>query len=497
MKCFRYSSPVFFLAVLVIVFSSGCVGTTTQKEPSPEEIFDTSVRKLVSDLISQQTHTPAEMAPAAVMSGSLKTGSSYTRLEEYIMEQLSLELRKSHNIHKLSRQNWFEYREGRPLSFNGLPAKQRELIESLIVYEVGVSRDEVLKKLKVHIVASDANGRSVPGLVSNTDLDFEPGLPAQRLYVAMPDKNPFPEGLEERPYRSIDRLAYSLSAELADAYRAGISADDQVPKDSEVRVLLYTNPTRAVSSGLIQRMQDNLQQAIINIRGFSCAISKKDFGPAFHQIDFYKKRESIFEMEESRLTAGTVLLMTDVFRHQQGDKIGLAVRAVWRVTPLETESQELIRTNVAGTYLSGFTAKAYLDRRAVKVAYKRVKPVPIPKTPGYKPAPVEKEKPEPPKYEYTGPPQDLDVCFYKFNEVYEKRIYPVLSNAPGITDILKSDEMCEELKPCLCYQLVYEGNMETLSAWLTENLRTSTVLPFKLKPKGEGRLEVHFTTGFE
>ena len=502
MKRFRYSTPVFFLSVLVIIFSSGCVGTTTQKEPTPEEIFDTSVRKLVSDLISQQTHTPAEMAPAAVMSGSLKTGSSYTRLEEYITEQLTLELRKSRNIHTLSRQNWFEYREGRPLSFSGLPAKQRELLESLIVYEVGVSKDEVLKKLKVHIVASDINGRSVPGLVANTDLNFEPGLPAQQLYAAMPDKNPFPEGLEERPYVSMDRLSFSLATELADAYKSGLIAGDKKAADTEVQVLLFARAARNVHSGLSRAIQDSLQQEIVKNSGFTCSVSEEDFGPAFRKIDFYKRNKEIFELEESKFKAGTVLLIADVSKHQDGDKIGVALRALWRITPLESDTGELIPTNVSGTYLSGFTAKAYLLSNAVKIRYPkpRLSKIATPPTPEKittTSPPVEKPAPAKTIYLREMPEIDMDVCFYKFTEVYEKRIYPVLSAAPGVTDIRQFDELCDQDKSCHCYELVYKGNQETLSTYLRENLRISNVVPFKIKTVGEDRLQVLFHAGFE
>jgi len=481
-------------ALLLMIFSGGCATTPTHSATwqDPTERFEVSVNRLIENLIATEKHSPGEMAPAAIMPGSLKTGTKFTRLEELIMERLSLRLREKHNMYSLSRQNWFEFREGRPLTFQNLPFAERDHMRNLVVYEVRISADEVLKKMKVHSIASDADGRAVPGLVADTVLEFERESPARKLYNSKPQTNPFPEGLEERPYVSLDRLAFSLAAELTDAHRTGISAGGAKAADTEVRVLLYAKPSGGIASGLVNPIQNSLQQAIVGNRGFACAVSREDFGPAFKQIDFYKKHKSIFEMEESKFTAGTVLLMADVSKHPDGDKIGVALRAIWRVTPLETAAGDLIPTNVAGTYLSGFTAKAYLSRSAVKIAYgpgKVTKTIPA----------TEQEKAEPPKVEpiWTGPPRDMDVCFYKFTEVYRKRIYSTLNKAPGVTDVRRVDALCQGQKECLCYELTYHGSSEKLSAWLDENLRTARAREFKIVHKGEGLLELHFTGGFD
>jgi len=475
--------------VPLLAILAGCAGApvkTLEQDP-----FEDKLNGLINRLISSQTFTPGEMAPAAVMPGSLKSGTRFSRLEELVMERLTLALRKRNDFHKLSRQNWFEFREGRPLTFMDQPPAQRRLLRNLIVYEVGVSPDKVLGQIKVHIVGTDADGHAIPGVVSEATFDFGPDSPACRLYNTLPSTNPFPEGLEERPYTSLDRLTFSLAAELADAYRNGISAGKETAADEEVRVLLYsTHPSGRVSRGLVEAIQDSLQQAIVSNRGFTCVVSQKDFGPAFNQIDFYRRNRQLFEMEESPFTAGTVLLMSDTFRSRHADKVGVALRALWRASPLETTTGNLIPTNVAGTYLSGFTAKAYLSGSSA-MGYSRTTPM---RRPGEKPA---YPKENAPKVTRSVPVGNLDLCFYEFTSVFEKRIYPVLTNAPGVTEIRRADELCDSASGCLCYELWYQGSLEEISVWLRQHLRTSEVLAFRLAPKGDNRLNVYFDGGFK
>ena len=487
MRKYLLRTVLFIVPLLAIL--AGCAGTSVKTlDLDP---FEEKLNGLISGLISSQNFTPGEMAPATVMPGSLKSGTRFSRLEELVMERLTMVLRKRNDFHKLSRQNWFEFREGRPLTFMDQPPAQQRLLRNLVVYEVGVSPEKVLGQIKVHIVGTDADGHALPGVVSEASFDSGPDSPARRLYDTQPGTSPFPEGLEERPYTSLDRLTFSLAAELADAYRNGISAGKETAGDEEVRVLLYsTHPSGGVRKGLVAAIQDSLQQAIVSNRGFTCVVSQKDFGEAFKQIDFYRRNRTVFEMEESLFTAGTVLLMSNTFRSGHTDKIGVALRALWRASPLETTTGNLIPTNVAGTYLSGFTARAYFSGSSAR-GYSRTGPV---KKSGEKHAYPEKNVSKPAR---SVPVGDLDLCFYEFTAVFEKRIYPVLTNAPGVTEIRRADELCDSASGCLCYELWYEGSLEEISTWLQRHLRTSKVLAFNIEPKGNGRLNVHFDGGFK
>jgi hypothetical protein len=494
---FKMSRSILLLSILlpIVLLNFGCAGMNTGPVyVDPREEFESNINQLLSDLMVSEKYSSTEMAPAAVMPGSLKSGAPFTRLEQLVMERLSMRLRQHHDMYTLSRQNWFEFREGRPLTFLDKPHDKRAYLRSLIIYEVNVSADEILDQVKVHIVASNADGHAVAGIMAEVGLEYTPSSPAYGLYLARPATNPYPEGLEENPYESMDRLAFSLSAELADAYRTGITADGKTPAESEVRVLLYSKEANDASWKLVEDIQNALQQAIVSNRGFTCVVSQEDFGPAFNQVDFYRRNSQIFEMEDMKFTAGTVLLMSEVSRHREGDKVGVALRALWRVSPLESATGDLIPTNVSGTYLSGFTAKAYLRatdrggpyrRPRVRTAPVRVAPTRV-TPPAYTPAPVVPS--------YRG---DVDICFLDFTDVFQKRIFPVLRDAPSVTRVERLYDRCQDGARCICYALDYTGPREDLEAWLKNNLKTSQVLAFKLISRGENRIDVVFDAGFE
>ena len=502
-QSFRSRFAWLFSLILIALLAHGCASTSVQETVyDPRSEFDRKLDELMANLLDREHYTTAEMAPAAVMPGSLRGGTRFSRLEEIVMERLSMRLRQNHDVCKLSRQNWFEFREGRPLDFKDKPYTQRHYYRNLVVYEVKVSADDVLAKATVNIVASDADGKSVPGVMAACDLDFDYSAPARQLYLAEPSTNPYPEGLEERPYDSLDRLAFSLAAELADAYRTGLSADGHKPSDREVRVLLYNKPPVDVGPTIAYNIQNALQQAVVSNRGFTCVVSKEDFGPAFEQIDFYRRNYEIFHLEETKFTAGTVLLMVDSLRHSDGDKVGVALRALWRIGPLESDTGDLIPTNVAGTYLSGFTAKAYLYSDDIGMPVVATPPARTVYAP-----PERKVYAPPPRKVYTPPtPQtyvpapvtvgDMDVCFYEFTEVFEKRIYPVLTDAPNVTGVQRLYDLCDGPR-CVCYAVQYTGPREDLEAYLRQNLRTNKALAFRMIPRGANRLDVMFDGGFD
>ncbi len=488
-KCGRIGC--FVALMLFTVVFTGCPPPVPY---DPTADFDFQLDELIAKLMASEKFSAIEIAPAAVMPGSLKAGTRFCRLEEIVMEKLSMRLRETHDIYTLSRQNWFEFREGRPLTFQDKPYTKRHYLRDLIIYEAKVSADEVLGKATVNIVASDAEGKSISGIMASCSLPFDYDAPARRLFFAEPSVNPYPEGLEERPYTSLDRLSFSLAAELADAYATGLSVEGQKPADREVRVLLYSKPPLDVGSAFVYKIQNSLQQAVVSNRGFTCVVSREDFGPAFDQIDFYRRNYDIFHLEETQLVAGTVLLMVDSLRHSDGDKVGVALRALWRIGPLESETGDLIPTNVAGTYLSGFTAKAYLIEENIGWPDRRP-PVRTTYTPPartvYQPPRTTYAPPRPPVYG-----DDMEVCFYDFTEVFEKRIYPVLNDAPTVTSVQRTYDSCDG-PSCLCYALSYTGSRENLEAYIREKLRTNKVLAFRMISRGPNRLDVLFDGGFK
>jgi hypothetical protein len=488
-------AAVLVAAAFLWMALAGCAGQSIRNEPSHIG-FQESIDRLIAEVLDSLRYTSYEIAPVAVMPGSLRSGSQLSRLEEMIIDQLKFRLRENHEVHSLSRKNWFEYREGRPLAFQNTFFETDPVLNGMVILEVQVTADEITEKGQVNIIASAADSRPISGITGKTDFEFYFGSMARDLYFAKPKTNPYPEGLEERPYKSLDRLCFSLSSELAGTYRKGVQADRQVSSDQDVRVLLFSKSSGVYRAGLIQIIQNQLQQAIVGIGGFSCVLSKEDFGPALTQIEFYKQNRHFFELEESIFSAGTVLLMAEISPHHRNNIVGVALRAAWRISPLESRTGELIPTNVSGTYLSGFTAKAYLDASVISV------PVAKPAhwtshSPRYRNTPVLKPIPSYQARRESPTIGNLDVCFFEFTNVMEKRIYILLTEAPGVSRVKRQFKPCNIGSTCICYTLNYAGSQENLEFWLKRHLRTSHVLAFRTVPRGDNRLDVIFNGGFE
>ncbi len=357
-----------FLSIVLAAVVTGCAGTSSQtgNVPVPDyyesiDIFNERLETLMSRLSDSQKYRAAEFSPVAVVPGSIRKDARYTRLEEYIIEKLEIELRKNHELYTLSRGNWMEFRERRPLSFKDQPGKMKEMLKNLVLFEVRISPDRYLDQANVSILASDSKGNSIAGLGADVKLDFYPRSPASRMYHEVPQTAVYPEGLEERPYKSIDRLAFSLADELKRNYKNGFSVKDDRIQDDEINVLLYSKPGLNVSDELFNLITGSMQQAIVSESGFKCALSQEDFSSVLDQINFYDENADIFDVQKYPLSMGTVLMIMEMTPHSDNDKLGVTLRSLWRTQPLETENGKLIVSNMAGTYVSGFTAKAYLS----------------------------------------------------------------------------------------------------------------------------------------
>ncbi len=475
----------------LISLLAACAGAPVNNAPTrAEQMLDQRIESLLNDLLSDQHLTAGETAPAAVVPGSALTGEYFSRLEELVCERLTVRLRETHDIFPLSRQNWFELRAGRPLTFQDQPPDRRQVLRSAVIYKVEITADTVLDRISATISAGNADGRSLPGVIASGPLGFGRESLARQLYYAAANRNPYPEGLEERPYVSLDRLAYSLTTELAEAYRNGLKIGGQKVADREVKVLLYTTAA-GLPTGLTEEVQASLQQALIGQKGFTCVVSRKDFGPALRQIDFYKWHSQSFkELDLPKFEPGTVLLMADISRPRSGGIFSVAMRAIWRTDPLEDQHGNLVEETAAGTYVSGFTAKAYFRDQDLFYRYGRQEPRPT-KVSGRKPAPIHQARPA-----WSGPTNEINLCFYDFTEVLSQRIYPVLNQAPGVTWLRRADELCSKGSDCLCYEIWYHGSREDLEAWLRRYLKSSKSVEFYITSNGPGRLEVHFNGGF-
>ena len=218
-----------FVFCCLLLTLSGCA-----QPPSPEAIFITQVDTLVADMATRNTGVQA-LAPAAVVSATVLQGGQGNRLEEYVTERLVMKLRQSREIYPLSRQNWFELREKQPLTFSGQSFEKRSYLNDLSVYHVSTGIDEILRQVKVQVTATDAQGKTIPGVLAEEMFSLKMGAPAAVQFKAKAKSNPIPEGVEERPYQSLDRLTYSLSRDLVAAYRANVTGDPNAASSLRVR----------------------------------------------------------------------------------------------------------------------------------------------------------------------------------------------------------------------------------------------------------------------
>jgi len=178
---------------------------------------------------------------------------------------------------------FMDFTKHRPLTFYTQPIDEQKMLHNLVVYEVLVTADQYIDIIKVQVVATDAEGNTISGVIADTSfkLSAEEKM-SSRLFAAEPQANPYPEGLEERPYASLDRMSFNIAAELVDAYKAGISAGNQTAAPEEVKVVLLTKQASKLESSQIRAIQSSLQQAIVSNRGFTCAISQD-----FHRGEIY------------------------------------------------------------------------------------------------------------------------------------------------------------------------------------------------------------------
>ncbi len=484
-------------AIVVMLMISGCggkKGPTPLVDPEYKSEFDEKIDRLISDIIAKGKYKAAEVAPVTVLPGSLKSGVHFTRLEEVIIQRLEQRLLENNELVILSRNNWFEFREGRPLSFKYTKGYDPAVLRDLVIYEVNVSADTVLEEVRAKIIAFNSNSRMIAGITASTKLDYSPHRPGRMLYDLPPQTEPFPEGIEENPYDSIDRLSFSLAGELADAYKTGVDTGDGLAADKEIKVLLYVKRQSGVDSSLANSIGNRLQQAVISNRGFTCVVSQSDFGPVFNQVDFYKAYNQVFDLEESKFQAGTVFLMADVYPHQKGDKVGVALRALWRVNPLEDKSGAFISTQSAGTYLSGFTAKSYL------IASCSADGIHSGTSNQYAPSNVIKTSSG-----SSSDPVVLDtalenftLCFYGFSNPLAQRIYPVICRVPGLQSIKRSNGSCDDAPGCIGYNLQCRCRTDNLYTWIKENLQQDrNIVPYRIDKTSENKLSLFYNGGFE
>ncbi|HDS15348.1 MAG TPA: hypothetical protein ENN66_01775 [Proteobacteria bacterium] len=91
----------------------------------------------------------------------------------------------------------------------------------------------------------------------------------------------------------------------------------------------------------------------------------------------------------------------------------------------------------------------------------------------------------------------VTVCFYEFTEVYQDRIYPLLAEAPGVSNLRRSWKNCGGRQTCLCYILTYDGPLDKLILRLKRHLPIKRIIPIRAQATNENLLEIFFDSGFK
>ena len=366
-----------FLSMMILLGFFGCQKNSVR--PQLKTKFDRNIDELVGQTIESCRAKLAEIAPAAVVSGNALNGKPYTRLDELIRQRFIEKLSSDREIIELSRENWFEFKESRPLSFKGHSSAHHDLMENIVVFIIDVEPEPVFDQITVSITTKDSELRPIPGVKGRTLLEYFKESPGTILLKTAANSNPLPEGLKENPYHSMEQMSYSLASELSYAIERGVKAGVSKTSDEEIQVVLCSKNFSGDNHMFKHSLIKELQQALVSMEGMTCAVSRDDFAPIFSQMAFYKRNDLIFESDNEKLQPGSVLLMVDT--KNIGNKNQVVLRAVWKVTPLKDKKGDFIPDNSSGTYVSGFTSRAWFEGTIPKVS-----------TPHYSEPKKEKEK---------------------------------------------------------------------------------------------------------
>lgn len=348
-----------FSLILMMLVPVGCRQHTM--DPSLKSKFERNVDQLVLDTAYSLRQKGYDIAPAAVVSGNALRNQTYTRLDEMIITRLRDRLAENREVISLSRENWFELKEKRPVSFKGHDRNREPLLENLVILVVNIKPEPNFDRIRVQVTAKNAKSLPLPGVGGKVMLEHFDDSPGTVLLKTQVDTKPYPEGLKSNPYISLEQMAYSMASELSYAVDRGIKTGRHKAAKDEIRVVVCTQKAKGPGARFQKAFTRELSQSLAAMDGMTSSVSRKDFSPIFRQMDFYQKNDHVFDIGKEKLAPGTVLLLVET-KHQ-GSLEQVALRAVWRITPLMNARNQLIVSNSAGSYVSGFTSRAWYNGR--------------------------------------------------------------------------------------------------------------------------------------
>jgi len=363
---------LFWALSLALILGLGC-----RQSPGPvagATDLDNGITALVLETLEHCRGRFPEIAPAAMVPGSLLAGRSGSRLEELIARELSAKISETRVVVALSRENWFELRQSRPLSLKGHPPDMARLVENLAVFRVTVDADPLADRITARIQVTDSTGRPLAGIggkiaFSGQALETARGLQSRPALDALA-----PQGLKATPFHSLEALSYSMVKELHFALDRGIKAAGHEAAGRDIRVMLSPDSALDKDSDFNRALFQELQQAMVSEGGMVVAAGRADFSALSGQSWFYNRSRGLFETDEEPFVQGSVVLMARTLKDPSTSARKVSLRALWRVTPLRDAKGEVVTGNVSGTYVANFAASAWFKGpvpEAAGVAFSR------------------------------------------------------------------------------------------------------------------------------
>jgi len=328
-------------------------------KPDNREIFKTKISRLVEKTIQSIKNAPYEFMPSIVVSESLLKSSPFTQLEEHVVKQINRKvLKKSGN---LTLKNWFELRFNKPLTGNsGMP-----------VYVVHVDRNETLKTVHIYISLRQ-DGNEIHKNLGEIQLDYSSDSIASLMdNPIVSDLSLIPYGHPSRPYKELENFSYGLIQNVLDRFKkTGISVKSGKVAENEISVYVDIDAAQEISGKIQNLIGKSLKHSLRGGGLFRCSFDREDFRKALGLITQYQvhgaghaKVVDVSKFKDLLYDSASILFLIDIDQFDD-EKYKISTRAYWLAKPKETDKQETIKTNEAGTYLAVFFDYAYILKQA-------------------------------------------------------------------------------------------------------------------------------------
>lgn len=326
----------------------------------PTDGFGSDIDRLINRLLATQQHSVQALAPAAVISVSALEGKPMTRLEEEVIASLTGRMRQTREVHELTRQNWLQLLENRPLTFEGLSANERRFFKTMVVYRVKTDYDATTRQLRIRIDAHDVEGRPLSGQLAEMETVVEEGSVPDHLYAAPALRNPLPGGLAETPYATLAEFADQLAGELLAVYGQSRAWVSQSSTD-KIRLMVTVQGGQEGGRALLTAMQN----AISRHGEFDCVAGHEEAAMVFRQVENYEQHRDLLPPDSNLVAPQSILLNLEVIPSSVQGDLRITLHALWRIRTPDDDAFRRIPTDFSGISLTDFETAAFLSGQAL------------------------------------------------------------------------------------------------------------------------------------